>query len=138
VESDFRKATNKPDGDSDGAGFHPHAFMPKCYRNSQWNTRWIRKHEGQSLKAGSSHGCHYSVPSTMESHSVADGDESLPGHIAGITNNNILVVIMKIAIARDGNLVSGHFGHCKGDILFTVRKGKLQILHNRGGHRCRI
>jgi hypothetical protein len=74
----------------------------------------------------------------MESNSVADGDESLPKHIAGVMNNNIPVVIMKIAIARDGNLVSGHFGHCKGDILFTERKGKLKILHNRGGHRCRI
>jgi len=60
-----------------------------------------------------------------ESHSVADGDESLPGHIAGITNNNILVVIMKFAIARDGNMVSGHFGHCEGDILFTGRNGKI-------------
>jgi len=78
---------------------------------------------GQSLKAGSSHRCHYSVPGTVESHSVADGDN--PGHTAGITNNNILVVIMKFAIARDENLVSGHFGHCEGDIPFTVRNGKI-------------
>jgi len=31
---------------------------------------------------------------------------------------------MKIAIASDGNKVSGHFGHCEGFTMYEVEEGK--------------
>lgn len=32
---------------------------------------------------------------------------------------------MKIAIAKNGNIVSGHFGHCEGFETFEVADGKI-------------
>jgi predicted Fe-Mo cluster-binding NifX family protein len=32
---------------------------------------------------------------------------------------------MKVAIAKDGDEVSGHFGHCKQYAVFTVENGKI-------------
>ncbi|SHH94579.1 NifB/NifX family molybdenum-iron cluster-binding protein [Clostridium grantii] len=31
---------------------------------------------------------------------------------------------MKIAVASDGNFVSGHFGHCEGFTVYEVEEGK--------------
>ncbi len=36
-----------------------------------------------------------------------------------------MIVIMKVAIAQDGDMVSGHFGHCEWYILFAVSEGKI-------------
>ncbi|QEK13011.1 dinitrogenase iron-molybdenum cofactor [Crassaminicella thermophila] len=33
---------------------------------------------------------------------------------------------MKIALAKEGNLVSGHFGHCEGFEVFDVVDGKIE------------
>lgn len=44
---------------------------------------------------------------------------------------------MKIAIAADGKIVSGHFGHCEGFAMYEVEDGK--VLNNEfvknPGHR---
>lgn len=42
---------------------------------------------------------------------------------------------MKIAIAKDGNMVSGHFGHCEGFQVYHVEEGKVvgnEFLANPG------
>jgi predicted Fe-Mo cluster-binding NifX family protein len=42
---------------------------------------------------------------------------------------------MKIAIACDGNNVSGHFGHCEGFTVYKVSEGKVEeasFLENPG------
>jgi predicted Fe-Mo cluster-binding NifX family protein len=33
---------------------------------------------------------------------------------------------MKIAVAKEGKFVSGHFGHCEGFEIFDVQEGKIQ------------
>ncbi len=32
---------------------------------------------------------------------------------------------MKIAIAADGNRVSGHFGHCEGFMIYEIENGEI-------------
>ncbi|MDG6256072.1 MAG: NifB/NifX family molybdenum-iron cluster-binding protein [Methanomicrobiaceae archaeon] len=32
---------------------------------------------------------------------------------------------MKIGVAREGNMVSAHFGHCEGFVLFDVEDGRI-------------
>ncbi|QXM05290.1 NifB/NifX family molybdenum-iron cluster-binding protein [Crassaminicella indica] len=42
---------------------------------------------------------------------------------------------MKVAIAKDGNFVSGHFGHCEGFEVFEVNNGAVEgrsFLENPG------
>ncbi|MBN4050836.1 MAG: dinitrogenase iron-molybdenum cofactor [Alkaliphilus sp.] len=42
---------------------------------------------------------------------------------------------MKIAIAKDGNMVSGHFGHCEGFQVYHVEAGEVlgnEFLENPG------
>jgi predicted Fe-Mo cluster-binding NifX family protein len=44
---------------------------------------------------------------------------------------------MKIAVASDGNFVSGHFGHCEGFTMYEVEEGK-EVIKNfaqNPGHR---
>ena len=47
--------------------------------------------------------------------------ESIPGKMS------IRRGIVKIAIAYDGDEVSGHFGHCEGYALFAVENGRIAI-----------
>ena len=36
---------------------------------------------------------------------------------------------MKIAVASEGKMVAGHFGHCEGFNIFTVDEGKISSSH---------
>ena len=44
---------------------------------------------------------------------------------------------MKIAIAKEGNLVSGHFGHCEGFEIYDIENGKVKghVFQENPGHR---
>lgn len=44
---------------------------------------------------------------------------------------------MKIAVAADGKMVSGHFGHCEGFAIFTVADGEIvdRAFAKNPGHR---
>lgn len=44
---------------------------------------------------------------------------------------------MKIALASEGKLVSGHFGHCEGFTIYEVSDGKVQnsVVVPNPGHR---
>lgn len=44
---------------------------------------------------------------------------------------------MKVAIARDGSVVSGHFGHCEGFEIYNIAEGNIdtQEFVQNPGHR---
>lgn len=44
---------------------------------------------------------------------------------------------MKIAIAKEGNYVSGHFGHCEGFEIYEIENGKVNnhVFQENPGHR---
>ena len=47
---------------------------------------------------------------------------------------------MKIAVASEGKLVSGHFGHCEGFTIYDVTDNKVQsklFVPNTGRDICR-
>jgi predicted Fe-Mo cluster-binding NifX family protein len=48
---------------------------------------------------------------------------------------------MKVAIAQDGNVVSGHFGHCSEYALFTIEDSRItgrEVLKNPGHEPFRL
>jgi predicted Fe-Mo cluster-binding NifX family protein len=53
---------------------------------------------------------------------VEDGVSAKVGALPARTGR---IFHMKVAIAQDGDEVSGHFGHCQHYILFTVENGKI-------------
>ncbi len=47
------------------------------------------------------------------------------------------VILMKVAIAKDGDMVSEHFGHCKEYAVFVVEKSKITSRENSREPRAR-
>jgi predicted Fe-Mo cluster-binding NifX family protein len=65
---------------------------------------------------------------------AAGADEALDSVAAGASGNKnsifFEVIIMKVAIAKEGDMVSEHFGHCTEYALFVVENSKITSREN--------
>ena len=60
-------------------------------------------------------------------------DGVLDSEVAGAIRDKNLIffeVLMKVAIAKDGDFVSEHFGHCKEYALFVVKNSRITASEN--------
>ena len=108
-----------PGGVSEDAGVNRRILKPYRYRCRHRKVQYRQ----EKIRISSCHSCCCLARDGEKSRADAEEVGPLLVGAAGIDPGNGM--IMKVAIAKEGNDVSEHFGHCSEYVVFTIENGKI-------------